>query len=280
MARKHVQRHVKKLQAHQKKHRVAIYRLMRKVAKADLKRGGAMRAGKKKKRKLGKWATGPIPKSGWPKKPAGMGKRAGAWWSRHKDKAQKVQAKTKGLLSRLWQKGKDAGKQILGNAADLLAKHSDQILDAGVQLLSNHIDKATGHADKYLTSKIDDLGAKGLKAVTSAGKKRGGGRMLYGAGLAKKKRGGMLLQGSGLPKRKKGGMMLQGSGLPKRKRKKGGLMLQGSGLPSLKEIKAMTTRNRQIMTAGMNALGGRVGGLGYGANLARRISQMPRTNVK
>jgi len=242
MARKHVQKHVKKLQAHQKKHRVAIFRLLRKVAKADHKRGGA-------KRKLGKWATGAIPKSGWPKKPAGMGKKAGWFWTKHKDKAQKVQSKAKSYLSKLWQKGKDAGSKVVGKAADLLAKHSDQILDAGMKVLSNHIDEASGHADKYLTSKIDDLGARGMKAVTFAGKKRGG-MMLMGAGLAKKKRGGMMLMGAGLAKRKRAGMMLYGAGIPKKK-KGSGWTSWVNNLPSWNEIQSRGEKNKQIMLAGM-----------------------------
>ena len=53
MARKHVQKHAKKLIAHQKKHRTAIYRLLRKVAKEDLKRrqAGAFQAGAGKRKK-------------------------------------------------------------------------------------------------------------------------------------------------------------------------------------------------------------------------------------
>ena len=240
MARKHVQKHAKKLIAHQKKHRIAIYRLMRKVAKEDLKRrqAGAFRAGagrRKKKLKGPKWCYGPIPKSGWPKKPAGMGKKAGAWWSRHKTKAQKAQAKAKSLLGKLWQKGKDAGKQVLGKASDLLAKHGDQILDAGMKVLSSHIDEASSHADKYLTDKIDHYGNKAVSKIESAGKRKGG-MMLMGSGLPKKKRGGMMLMGSGLQKKKRGGMMLMGSGLPKKKR--------GGKLPSWQEILAPQGRGR------------------------------------
>lgn len=257
MARKHVQKHAKKLIAHQKKHRTAIYRLLRKVAKEDLKRrqAGAFQAGagkRKKKLKGPKWCYGPIPKSGWPKKPAGMGKKAGWFWNKHKDKAQKVQSKAKSYISKLWQKGKDAGSKVVGKAADLLAKHSDQILDAGMKVLSNHIDEASGHADKYLTSKIDDLGARGMKAVTSAGKKRGG-MMLMGAGLAKKKRGGMMLMGAGLAKRKRAGMMLYGAGIPKKKKGSGWV----KNLPSWNEIQSRGRKNKQIMLAGRAALASR-----------------------
>ena len=88
MARKHVKKHVDRLKKHATKHRNHIYKLLRKVAREDHKRAGSMMlmgAGfsrkLKKRKKLGKWASGPIPKSGWPKKPVGMGKKAGWFWS-------------------------------------------------------------------------------------------------------------------------------------------------------------------------------------------------------
>ena len=186
----------------------------------------------KKRKKLGKWVSGPIPKSGWPKKPVGMGKKAGWFWSKHKEKAQKVQAKAKSFIGKLWAKGKAAGSKVVGKAADLLAKHSDQILDAGMKVLSNHIDEASGHADKYLTEKIDSMGAKTLAVVK--GKKKGGSMMLSGAGLPKHKR-------------KAGSMMLYGAGLPKHKRKAGSMMLYGAGLSKGKQQRKVTDVGRAAL---------------------------------
>ena len=116
MARKHVAPHAKRLQKQQERHRKAVWKVFKKLArhkgcyeapkggymvfgagfKGKNPKGGYMlygagvrKAGYKKKTiKLPKWVTKPIPKSGFPPKvPAGFSKKGGWLWSKHKKKA-------------------------------------------------------------------------------------------------------------------------------------------------------------------------------------------------
>ena len=228
MAKRHVEKHVKTIKKLMKRHRTGMWRHFRKVYKHDYRVRAAGLPKGRKMRAHPKWCVGPIPKTGpFPKRPARMGKKAGAWWTRHKKQAQAVQNKAKGMIAKLWSKGKQLGKNVLGKAADQLSAHSDDIINAASRILENHLENAASHADRVISEKIDS-GASKVKSKVSSYKPKKGGMLLQAAGLKRKrKKGGMMLEAAGLKKRRKAGMMLMNAaGLPSHKKKGGSFNMQ------------------------------------------------------
>ena len=184
MARKHVARHLKKIEAHRMRHRQGVYKVFKKMAKhkgcytggmmlmgagMNAKKGGLMlygmgfrkRGHKKKVIKVPAWVKKKVPKSGWPKAPKGFTKKAGSWWSRAaakaKAKAAKLKAKAKQLLSHAARVGSNVASNVLSN----LGAKGDSIVGQVSNLVDSHLDQLGSSAESYLNSKID----KGASSV-------------------------------------------------------------------------------------------------------------------
>jgi len=212
MARKHVARHVKKLQMHQQRHRKHVWKIFKKLArhKGCYKEGGMMLYGmgmakkkkagmmlygmgmrkagyKKKKIKLPAWVSKPIPKTGkrFPNAPKGFSKKAGWFWNKHKKKAEKAQAKAKSVIGDLWSKAKKVGSNVVSSAVDTLGRHANTLLDKGTQLLNDHMDEIGSAANQFIDQQADKYTKKASDKMASYGRKKGSGGistvMLQGA---------------------------------------------------------------------------------------------------
>ncbi len=202
MARKHVARHVKKLQMHQQRHRKHVWKIFKKLArhKACYKEGGMMLYGmgmpkkkkggmmlygmgmrkagyKKKKIKLPAWVSKPIPKKGkrFPNVPKGFSKKAGWFWNKHKKKAEKAQARVKSVIGSLWDRAKKVGSNVVSSAVDTLGKHANTLLDKGTQLLNDHMDEIGSAANQFIDQQADKYTKKASNKMDSYGRKKGSG---------------------------------------------------------------------------------------------------------
>ena len=217
MARKHVARHVKKLQMHQQRHRKHVWKVFKKLArhKACYAKGGMMLYGmgmakkkkagmmlygmgmrkagyKKKKLKLPAWVTKPIPKTGkrFPNVPKGFSKKAGWFWNKHKKKAEKAQAKAKSFIGQMWDKAKKVGSNVVSSAVDTLGKHANTLLDKGSQLLNDHMDEFGDMANKFVDQQAEKYAQKASDKMDSYGKKKKGSGWTSGIGKGKRVRSG------------------------------------------------------------------------------------------
>jgi hypothetical protein len=205
MTRKHVAPHAKRLQKQKERHRKKVWATFKKLARhkgcyeapkggymvfgagfkgkakkggymlygAGVRKGGMMLRGagvrkpgyKKKTIKLPAWVSKPIPKSGFPKVPAGFSKKGGWFWNNHKKKAKAVQAKAKSYLGRIWAKGKETVGKVGAAAASTLQKHASRLADQGMQFLSDHQDQFVDMADKYMDAQAAKVSGKASAAM-------------------------------------------------------------------------------------------------------------------
>ena len=197
MARKHVAPHAKRLQKQAERHRKKVWATFKKLArhkgcyeapkggmlmygmgfkgkhpqKGKGKKGGmylygmGFRKAKKKVIKLPAWVNQPVPKTGWPKVPAGFSKSGGWFWNKHKAKAQKVQKAAKSYLSRIWAKGKETVGKVGSAAATTLKTHAKQLADQGMKFLADHQDQFVDMAGKYMQAQADKYSAKASSAM-------------------------------------------------------------------------------------------------------------------
>ena len=187
MAKKHVAPHAKRLIKAQERHRKKVWATFKKLArhkgcyahpkggmllygmgfkgKHPKKKGGMMLVGmgmpkkNRKKIKLPAWVNKKIPKTGWPTKPAGFSKSAGAFWNSHRKKAKQAQAKAKTYLGRLWGKAKTGIGQLANHAVNTLQTHAGKLADQGMQFLSDHQDQFVDMAQTYMDKQGANLAA-------------------------------------------------------------------------------------------------------------------------
>jgi hypothetical protein len=209
MTRKHVAPHAKRLQKQKERHRKKVWATFKKLARhkgcyeapkggymvfgagfkgkakkggymlygAGVRKGGMMLRGagvrkpgyKKKTIKLPAWVSKPIPKSGFPKVPAGFSKKGGWFWNNHKKKAKAVQAKAKSYLGRIWAKGKETVGKVGAAAASTLQKHASRLADQGMQFLSDHQDQFVDMAGKYMDAQATKASGKASAAMERYG---------------------------------------------------------------------------------------------------------------
>lgn len=186
MARKHVARHLKKIEAHRQRHRRGVYKVLKQMAKhkacysggmmlmgAGVKKskGGMMlfgagvrkRGHKKKVIKAPAWTKKAVPKAGWPKCPKGFNKKASGWWARTKAAAKAKAAQIKAKAQQLASHAKRVGSSVASNVLSNLGAKGDSIVGQVSSLVDQHIDKLGSSAQSYLNSQLD----RGASAATS-----------------------------------------------------------------------------------------------------------------
>ena len=196
MGRKHVAKHVKRIDAHLKRHRKRVYTIFKKMARhpgcykqggillfgAGVKRkakGGMLLTGagvRRKKKKLPAWVTKPVPKSGWPSAPAGMTKKASGWWAKHKAKAKALHQKAKDKAKKVWDHGKKIVAGVADHVADKVFEKANGLVDQVGDTVDDHIDRMGAESQKYLDAKVDDYSGRASNYVKKAGK-RGSGKI-------------------------------------------------------------------------------------------------------
>ena len=198
MARKHVAKHVKRIESHLKRHRKHVYKVFKKMARhpgcykggmmlygAGMKKkgakGGMMLYGagmrKPRKRKLPAWVGKPVPKSGWPRAPAGLTKKASGWWARHKKKAQDLHKRAKDKAKAVWEHGKKVVAGVADHVADRAFAKADALVDQVGSAVDDHIDRLGDSSQKYMDNTIDKYSGRASSYVSRAAKrgKRGSG---------------------------------------------------------------------------------------------------------
>ncbi len=214
MGKKHVQKYVNGIHKHHQRHRKAVYRIFKKMAKhpgcykqkggmmlmgaagmrvrpKKVGRKGALRRNRvlRKKRKLPAWVTKPVPKTGWPSTPPGMNKRAAGWYARHKKKAKALWKKGKEKVKKVY----DHGKKIVADTADRVAdramEKASDLMDQAGDAVDNHIDEMGSSAEKYMDENIDKYSGKASKYISKKSKKGSG------SFADRAKKGGMMLTG-------------------------------------------------------------------------------------
>jgi hypothetical protein len=184
MARKHVAKHLKRIEAHRQRHRRGVYKVLKKMAKhkgcysggmmlmgAGVKKGGMMlfgagvrkRGHKKKIIKAPAWTRKKVPKSGWPKVPKGFNKKASGWFSRAKAAAKAKAAQIKAKAAQLLSHAKRVGTSVAGNVLSNLGAKGDSLVGQVGSLVDQHIDKLGESAQGYLNAQVN----KGAKHVSS-----------------------------------------------------------------------------------------------------------------
>ena len=199
MARKHVAKHLKRIEAHRQRHRRGVYKVLKKMAKhkacysggmmlygAGVKKGGMMlfgagvrkRGHKKKVIKAPAWTKKKVPKNGWPSAPKGFNKKAAGWWSKAKAKAKAKAAQIKAKAAQLLSHAKKVGTSVASNVLSNLGAKGDSLVGQVGSLVDQHIDTLGASAQSYLNAQVN----KGAKQVSSRVASIGGKAGTYNPG--------------------------------------------------------------------------------------------------
>ena len=199
MARKHVAKHLKRIEAHRQRHRRGVYKVLKKMAKhqacysggmmlmgAGVKKGGMMlfgagvrkRGHKRKVIKAPAWTRKAVPKSGWPKVPKGFNKKASGWFSRAKAAAKAKAAQIKAKANQLLGHARRVGTSVASNVLSNLGAKGDSIVGQVGSLVDQHIDKLGASAQGYLNAQVDKGASRVAAKVSSLG-----GRGTYTPGV-------------------------------------------------------------------------------------------------
>jgi hypothetical protein len=193
MARKHVAKHLKRIEAHRQRHRRGVYKVLKKMAKHQgcysggmmlmgagvRKRGGMMLMGagvrkrghKKKVIKAPAWTRKSVPKTGWPKVPKGFTKKASGWFSRAKAAARAKAAQIKAKGAQLLAHAQRVGTSVAGSVLSNLGAKGDSIVGQVGSLVDQHIDKLGVSAQGYLNAQVNKGAMKVSSRVASLGGK-------------------------------------------------------------------------------------------------------------
>jgi len=208
MARKHVARHQKRIEAHRIRHRKGVYKVLKKLVRhrGCYKDGGMMLYGmgmkkkkagmmlygmgmkkkagmmlygmgmrkpgyKKKKIKLPAWYKKKVPKSGkFPSAPRSFNKKAAGLWADTKARAKKIQDNIKVQAKKLWEHGKKVGAKVGADVLSNLGDKADGLVGQVGDLVDNHLDQLGGVAENYINTQVD----RGAKKASAYAKKKGG----------------------------------------------------------------------------------------------------------